>query len=127
MNADLVRVRNAIAALVAIVFEVDACLARMITEQVGVGILVARSSQLFQLQFLEVVREVVEEMADLWIVTIAENGLALEMLRVMPQLLLDIRKLGVILVLLGGPRAAQASIQRFVRYVSLRGIAILTP
>ncbi len=52
--------------------------------------------------------------ADFRIVAIAQQGFPFEMLRVMPQLLFDVRKLGVKLVLLGRLRGAQASIQSFL-------------
>ena len=118
VNADFVRVGDAVVVLVAVVFEVDSPLRRVLAEQVGVAVLVAGGDQLLQLQLLEVVREVVKEVADLGIVAVAQDGLALEMLRVMPQLLLDVGKLGVKLVLLGRLRGVQASIQRLARHSS---------
>jgi len=57
-----------------------------------------------------------KEVADLGIVAVAQNGLVLEMRGVMPQLLLDVRKLGVKLVLLRRLRGVQASIQRLGRH-----------
>ncbi len=116
MDTDFVRVWDAVFVLVAVVFEVESTCRRVLAEQIGIAILVAGGDQLFQLKFLEVVREVVEEIADLGIVAIAQHGLALEMLRVMPQLLLDVRKLGVKLVLLGRLGGMQTSIQRLARH-----------
>lgn len=100
MDADFVRVGDAIVILVAVVFEVDSSFARVLAEQIGVAILVAGGDQLFQLQLLEVVGEVVKEIANLGIIAVAQDSLVLEMLDVMPQLLLDVGKLGVKLVLL---------------------------
>jgi len=65
-----------------------------------------------QPQLLEVVDEVLEDVADTRVVAVAQDGLVLEMLRVMPQLFFDVGKLGVKLVLLGPRGGAQASIQR---------------
>lgn len=116
MDADFVRVGDAVIVLVAVVFEVDSRLRRVLAEQIGVAILVAGCDQLFQLQLLEVVREVVKEVADLGIVAVAQDGLVLEMLRVMPQLLLNVGELGVKLILFGRFRCVQTSVQRFPRH-----------
>src|SRR5674476_64830 len=118
MDADLVRVGDASVVLVAVVFEVDSPLRRVRAEQIGIAILVAGGDQPFQRQLLEVVRKVVKEIADLGIVAVAQDGLALEMRRVMPQLLLDVRKLSVKLVLLRRLRSVHASIQRVTFYGS---------
>ena len=56
----------------------------MLAEQIGVAILVAGDDQLFQLQLLEVVGEIVKEVAGLGIVAVAQDGLVLEVLGVMP-------------------------------------------
>lgn len=69
-----------------------------------------RNNSLRMLGILEVVREVVKEVADLRIVAVAQDGLALEVLGVMPQLLLDVGELGVKLVLLGRLGGMQTSI-----------------
>ena len=71
VDADFVRIGDAVAILVAVVFEVESTSLRMLAEHIGVAILIAGGDQLFELQLLEVVREVVEEIADLWIVTVA--------------------------------------------------------
>ena len=83
MEAYFVRVGDAVVVLVAVVVEVDSLFRRVLAEQVGVAILVAGGDQLFQLQLLEVVREVVKEVADLGIIAVAQDGLVLEVLRVM--------------------------------------------
>ena len=62
-------------------------------------------------------REVVKEIADFWIVAVAQYGLIFEMLSVMPQLLLDVRKLRVKLILLRRLRGVHASIQRLARHL----------
>jgi hypothetical protein len=79
-------------------------------EQICVAILVAGGDQIFQFQLLEVVREVVKEIAYLGIVAVAQDALVLEMLSIMPQLLLDVGELGVKLVLFRRLRGVQASI-----------------
>ena len=61
---------------------------------------VAGSDELSQPQLLEVVGEVVKEVADTGIVAVAVDDLALELRLVVPQLTLDVSKLRVELVLL---------------------------
>jgi hypothetical protein len=112
VNADFGRIGNAIVVLVAIVFEVDSLLRHVLAEEIGVAILVAGGDQFFQLQLLKVVREVVKEITDRGIVAVAQDALVLEMFRAMTQLLLDVRKLGIKLVLFDRLRGVQASIQR---------------
>jgi hypothetical protein len=70
MNADFVGVWNAVAVLVAVVFEKDSLFELVRAEQVGVDILIAGCDQRFKLQLVEVVREIVKEVADLWIVRV---------------------------------------------------------
>ena len=100
MDADFVRVGHAVVVLIAVVFEVASTLSRVLVEQIGVAVLVTGGDQLFQLQLLEVMREVVKEIADLGIVAIAQDGLVFEKVCVMPQLLLDVDKLRVKLIIL---------------------------
>ena len=45
-----------------------------------------------------------KEVADPWVVTVAENRLSFEMFPVMPQFVLDIGKLGVKLIFLSALR-----------------------
>jgi len=60
----------------------------------------------------------VKEIAHLGIVAVRQDGLVLEVLRVMSQLLLDVGELGVKLILLGRLRGVQASIGRLARHHS---------
>lgn len=79
MNSDFFRVGNTILVFVAIVFEPEPIFRGVLAEQIGVAILVAGGDELFQLQRLvEVVREVVEEFADLGVVAIARTVLFLK-------------------------------------------------
>jgi hypothetical protein len=71
---------------------------------------VAGGDELLELQLLEVMREKVEEVADLGIVAVAEDGLLLEVLRVVPQLFFDVGELCIKLILLRRLRGVQASI-----------------
>ena len=89
-RADAGALLRAALVLVAVVLEVDASLRRVRAEQIGVAILVAGGDQLLQFQLLEIVREVVKEIADRRIVAVAQNRLALKMRDVMPQLLFDV-------------------------------------
>jgi len=61
-----------------------------------------------------------KEIAHPRIIAVAQDGLALEVRRVMLQLLLDVRKLGVKLILFQRLRGDHASIQRFVFHELLR-------
>ena len=89
--------------LIAVVFEIASTLSR-------VAILVAGHDQLLQLQFLEIMREVVKEIADLGIVAIAQDGLVFEIVCVMPQLFLDVGKLRIKLIILRRLCSVQFSI-----------------
>lgn len=100
MNANLFRSGNPVAILLALVFQVRAHLGSMLAEKIGVLVFVAGGDQLFKLQFLEVVREVVKELADLGVVAVTQDGFVFEVFRVVPHLLLDVGELGIKLILL---------------------------
>ena len=72
----------------------------MLREKIPLRVLVTSGEQFLQPQMLEVVGKVMKEVADPWIITVAVNDLASEMLFVMPQLVLNIGQLGIELVLL---------------------------
>ena len=57
-----------------------------------------------EFELVEVEREVLEDVRFLGVIAVAENGPPLEMRAVMPQLVLDIRELGVELIFLGVAR-----------------------
>ena len=69
-------------------------------------------------QRVELVGEIVKEVADLGVIAVAQDGLALEMLGVVLEFLLDVGKLGVKLILLGRLGGVQAAIQRLVLRVA---------
>jgi len=71
--ADIVRVRDAAAVLVAVVFKVDSTLRSVLTEQIGITIPVTGRDEHFQPELLEVVRELVEKIAYLWIVAASQQ------------------------------------------------------
>ena len=48
---------------------------------------------------LKIVREIMKEVADPWIITVAINSFALKMFLVMPQLVFDIGQLGIELII----------------------------
>ena len=66
--------------------------------------------ELLELELVEVEREVLEEIRLVGIVAVAQNGLALEVGAVVPQLVLDVGELGVELVLLGVLCFSQCSV-----------------
>lgn len=99
-DADLVAVGEVVAALVAVVDEADGLFGVVPAEQVHILILVAGGDQLLESKFLEVVRKVVEEIADAGVIAIAIDDFTLEMRLVVFQFPLDIGELGIELVLL---------------------------
>ena len=62
-------------------------------------ILITRRDEFLESEILEIVREIMKEIAYTRIVAVAQNDLSLEMIFVMPQLALDVLKLRVELVL----------------------------
>ena len=72
----------------------------MVAEEVGGVVLVAGGYELLQAEVLEVVGEVIEEVAYARVVAVAENRFALEVLGVVPEFVFDVRQLRVELVLL---------------------------
>jgi len=73
-----------------VIFEIDALFRLVRAEQICVLVLIASGDELLQFQFLEVVGEVVEEIADARVIAVAENGLPFEVLRIVPEFLLDV-------------------------------------
>lgn len=129
VDADLVGVGLAVAVCVALVFEVKRAGGLMRAAEVGLLLFVAGRDQPFELQPLEIVGEVVEEVADARVVAIAKDGLALEVGGVVLEFLLDVGKLGVKLVLLGRLGGVQTAIQGLASCprVSLLGHASMIP
>ena len=72
--------------------------------------LVAGGDELLQPELLEVVREVVEEVADARVVTVAVDDLALEVLLCSASARARCRRLRVELIFLGHPRTDEAAI-----------------
>jgi hypothetical protein len=85
MYADFLGVRQTVATFVAVILEIDTLFRLVRTEQISVLVLVAGGDELLEFQLLEIVGEVMEEIADAGVVTIAEHGLALEVLGVMAE------------------------------------------
>jgi hypothetical protein len=109
MDPDFIGIGESIAILVPLVHEVFSILEVMLAEQVGGVALIAGGYEPLELQLLKVVREVVEEVADERVVAVAEDGLALEMSGIVTQFLLDVRELGIKLILFYSLRGAKAS------------------
>ena len=87
-DADLLRVGDAVAVLVAGVFEPDGALAVVPGEEVALLVLVAGGYEPFQTKRLELLGEVVEEVGDARVVAVAEDRLAPEVFLVVAQLVL---------------------------------------
>jgi len=83
LDTDCLWVWNAALVIVSTVFKVNGVFSIVPAEQVTTLILVADGDQLLEAQLLEVVREIVKEVANPRIVAVAVNHLALEMLFVM--------------------------------------------
>jgi len=90
VDADLLRIGNAVAVLVAVVDERDRALAVVLRKEVRRLVLVARRDEALQPQRLELEGEVVEEVGDARIVAVAQDRLAtfsvgLRMRRMIPE------------------------------------------
>ena len=70
LDAHLIWVGNVVLVRVALVLQVDRLLGVVLTEEVGVLTLVTSGDQLLQTQLLEVVREVVEKVADAGVIAV---------------------------------------------------------
>ena len=103
----LVVVDDQVAVPVALVDLADRPFAVALREKIDILALVARRDKTLKLEFLEVVGEVLEEVAPARIVAVAEHDLALEMFLVVPQLVLDVHELRIELVLLAFLRQRQ--------------------
>jgi len=86
--------------IIAGVFEVNRLFLVVLAKEVGRVVLVAGRYELFQAEVLEVVGEVVEEVANARVVAVAENRFALEVRGVVPEFVFDVRQLRVELILL---------------------------
>ena len=88
-----------VAILIAFVNKIYRFLALTLRKQIDVLVLVACGDELLQTEKFEVVGKIGEEIADARVITIAQHGLAAEMLAEMPQLVVDVFKLSVKLIL----------------------------
>ena len=111
MDADLLRVGDAVAVLVAVVDERDRPLAVVLRKEVRRLVLVARRDEPLQTKRLELVGKVVEEVGDARIVAVAQDRLAAEVFLVVRELPLDVRELRVELVLLRLLRRVQIAVR----------------
>ena len=100
VDSDFFRAWHTVSVPVAEIFKPDRGLAVVSTEQIHILILVAGCDKFLKSEKLKVVGEIMKEVADSRVITVAKDCLALEMFPVMPQLILDVRKLGVELIFL---------------------------
>lgn len=100
VDSDLLGTRHTVAVPITEIFKPDRGLAVVPAEQIHILILVAGCDKFLKSKKLKVIGEIVKEIADSWVITVAKDCLALEMFPVMPQLILDVRKLGVELIFL---------------------------
>lgn len=90
----------------------------MLAEQVWLVVLVAGGDQSLEMQYLKIVKKVLEEVAYTRVVAVAQDGFVLEMPLVMDKFLFDVGKLSIELVLLGRLRGVQASIKGLSRHTT---------
>ena len=90
-----------VAVLVAVVNQINGLLAIVLTEQVGILVLVARGDKPLQAKELKVIGKIRKEVRNSWVVAVAKHRLSAEMFAVVLQLLVDVLQLRVELVLLG--------------------------
>ena len=91
---------------------IDGLLTRFLSEQIDVLALVAGGDDALQAEDFEAAREVLEEVAAARVVAVAEDGLAPELVAVVPHLVLDVGELGVVLVVLLALRAVDRRVKR---------------
>jgi len=104
------RVHLAVAVGVAVVDLVDGLFAGLLREEIDVLALVARRNDTFQSEDFEAAREVLEEVATARVVAVAEDGLAPELVAVVPHLVLDVGELRIVLVVLLALRAVDCRV-----------------
>ena len=103
--ANLFRVWYAVAVLVACIFKPNGSFGIILAEKVALLTLVTCRDEPLQAQPLKLVGEIVEEVGNTRIVTVAEDCLTLEMRLVVSKFSFDVLKTGVELVLLSPPRS----------------------
>jgi len=108
----IVKCANAQMPFVAVVDLIDGLFAGLLREEIDVLALVARRNDTFQSEDFETAREVLEEVATARVVAVAEDGLAPELVAVVPHLVLDVGELCVVLVVLLALRAVDCRVQR---------------
>lgn len=112
LDGDLLVVHLAVAVGIAVVDLVDGLLAGLLREEIDVLALVASGDDALQSEDLETAREVLEEVAATRVVAVAEDGLAPELVAVVPHLVLDVGELSVVLVVLLALRAVDCRVER---------------
>ena len=91
---------------------IDGLFARLLREQIDVLALVAGGDDALQAEDLETAREVLEEVTAARVVAVAEDGLARELVAVVPHLVLYVGELRVVLVVLLVLRAVDCRVER---------------
>ena len=116
LDGDFLVIHLAVAVGVAVVDLIDGLLTRLLREQIDVLALVAGGDDALQAEDFKAAREVLEEVAAARVVAVAEDGLAPELVAVVPHLVLDVGELGVVLVVLLALRAVDCHVQRSFHY-----------
>ena len=98
----------------AFVNEIGTACTMMLAEMIGIAVLIAGGDEFLELEVVEFTREVMEKVADLGVIAVAQDSLALEVLLVVLKLLLNVRKLCVEFILLLRLGGVKTSVQRFL-------------
>ena len=100
LDPDFLRIRDIVPTLVPFIFQVNGPSRVISAKHIHVLVLVAGGNEFLKPQLLEVVREVMEEITHSRIVAVTVDYLSLKVLFVVLQLPLNVRELGIKLVLL---------------------------
>lgn len=111
-DSDFFGAWNAVAVLIACIFKPDGFFGLVFAEHIRLVVFVTSRDKFFQPQTIEVMREIVKEIARPRVVAVAQDYLTLEVRFVVFELLFDVGKLSVKLVLLRRFCGVQTSVQR---------------
>ncbi|WP_240520536.1 hypothetical protein, partial [Glutamicibacter sp. BW77] len=89
-NADFLGVRNQVPVLVSLVLKVHSLFSVILAEQIRLLALITSGYEFFELQLLEVVAEVMEEIADPWIIAVEIDNFPFEVLLIVAHLVLNV-------------------------------------
>ena len=98
---------------------INGLFAGLLREEIDVLTLVTRRNDTFQSEDFKASRKVLEEVATAWVVAVAEDGLAPELVAGVPHLVLTVGELRVVFVVLLALRAVDCRVQRSFHAVDI--------